>query len=122
MDNEELKKADFNRLIVFFLVGLALTLVYIGLAQAVAWGEAPFEKVQRLERSYEAHTIIIQKADETIAKQMKIKDEAERALKSLTIDLAATKTQVELEKESPDLSEVARLNEKAASYAKELGN
>lgn len=101
---------------------VAALVLTVGMAQAVFSGESFQNKMSRLDTAYADQTEIITRADEVIEKQFDIKMRAERSLKSITIDLASLKVQAEMQKDDPDLAEISRLSEKAALYAKELGN
>ena len=94
----------------------------LGIAHAMFGGESLEEKISRLEFDYANQVEIINRADEVIEKQYDIKMRADRTLKSVSIELSNAKSQVEMQKETPDMNEVRRLSEKAASYAQELGN
>ena len=50
-----------------------------------------------------------------------VKTNAEQTLKSVSVDLATAKAQLEMQKEQPDLQEVNRLSTKAANLSAELG-
>lgn len=92
------------------LVALGSIFVFTSTVYAFSSGEALESKIQRLEQQHYDQIELIKRVDEIIQKQYDIKLRAERTLHSTTLDLAAAKTEKELQKEKPDLEEIKRLN------------
>lgn len=104
----------------FMLCGAAF-LFSVHVSNAFLGNSDLLDKQRRLEGDYEAQIEIINRVNEVIEKQYDIKENAERTLRSVTLELSTVKAQLEMEKEEPDLSEVRRLSTKAAEQSAELG-
>ena len=100
---------------------VAAFLLAVSVANAFFADEDLGSKKARLEEDYTNQTQIIMRAEEVIEKQYDIRGRAEQTLRSLTIGLANTKAQIELESETPNMEEIYRLNTIAADNARELG-
>ena len=99
---------------------VAAFLLAVSVANAFFADEDLGSKKVRLEEDYTNQTQIIMRAEEVIEKQYDIRDRAEQTLRSLTIGLANTKAQIELESETPNMEEIYRLNTIAADNARSL--